>query len=289
MARTSRTQCIVVVPVRALSHARNISLPPPRLAYLRMCALRRQCAHLLRHVLPVHLLSPSLQQLQIQLLSARAILGPRGFQQRLSVLVRRQAQIAAVETLGVVDIIKRVRVRERGRKARAQRGLVRVGGHVPHEKHAARRVRPLLLWRFRSWGGRRCTLRLFMRALRAFDFVGRGYGGGGGTGCDAVEEVLAVLGILGLKRVPALFGERAEARLARLQLLDGRDAVVVGGTPRAVLLVGEAGEDVRGDVGLVERDERKAFTSGDGVWGVFVVRGKENVLDGAGGVQEGAQ
>ena len=44
---------------------------------------------------------------------------------------------------------------------------------------------------------------------------------------------------------------------------------------------------MRSEVGLVERDERKAFAFRDGIWGVLVVWGKEDVLDGAGGAQEG--
>ena len=54
-----------------------------------------QPAHALRHVLPVHLLSPSHQQLQIevQFLHVCALVRPCGFQRRLCVLGRRQAQI----------------------------------------------------------------------------------------------------------------------------------------------------------------------------------------------------
>jgi hypothetical protein len=85
----ARTDCVLldVVGIRVLSYARDIL---PRLLYFRMRALHSQPAHFLWHVSPVHLLSSSLQQLQLQYLRTRV---PRGFQQRLRVLRRRQAQI----------------------------------------------------------------------------------------------------------------------------------------------------------------------------------------------------
>ena len=52
---------------------------------------------------------------------------------------------------------------------------------------------------------------------------------------------------------------------------------------------GEAGEEVREDGGLVERDECKTFAFRNGVWRILVVWGKEGVLDRVGDVQEGAQ
>lgn len=50
----------------------------------------------------------------------------------------------------------------------------------------------------------------------AIDFVGRGFAGGAGAiGCDAVQEAFAVFGVFRLKRLPAFFGEGAEARFVR--------------------------------------------------------------------------
>ena len=74
--------CVLLpVSIRVMSYASEIR---PRPVYLRICTLYSQRTHLLRHVLPVHLLSPSLQQLQLQFL--RALLRPLSFQKRLRVL-----------------------------------------------------------------------------------------------------------------------------------------------------------------------------------------------------------
>jgi hypothetical protein len=57
---------------------------------------------------------------------------------------------------------------------------------------------------------------------------------------------------------------------------------------RAVTLVWEECNEARDDGGLRKRDESKTFAFGDCVWGVLMMWGKEDVLDGA-GVQDGAQ
>jgi hypothetical protein len=60
LAGMARSACVlVVVSIRALSDTRDTH---PRLLYLRICTLHRQGRHLLQHLLPVRLISPSLQQ-----------------------------------------------------------------------------------------------------------------------------------------------------------------------------------------------------------------------------------
>ena len=124
--------------------------------------------------------------------------------------------------------------------------------------------------------------------MHAFNFVGGGVGGGGDIGGDASQEALAVFGVLRLQRVPALLGERAEARLVRFRFFNGRN-VVISGHRRAIAVAWEAGEEVRDDGGLAERHEREAFAFEDGIWGVLVVWGKEDVPDDVAGIQEGVQ